>query len=1029
MATTRTYTVGLNGEVWRMLNHDPNTWTDVSLSSLINTTNYLQPTSGGEYNIFTKLTGYNLVDVMSDPEDSSKLCVISGNNPSILPSITSGPGEGGIFVSHDAGATWFMPQGDWLDVCDTNSGKVSFHFEVWYADSNTIYVISQGGYIFRSLDGGLTFNSIKDNTGTNVQAGAGNIFTSCIHMWKDTTGINGGLDYGVIAQQEDLTQPTSDVKVWKTLDGGVTWSQLNSNNPIKNTILSTDLVGNATGIYISQDQSMITVQCEYVTNRSLDSGATFITTLETLRNGLHLTWFEPYDPFVADFWVTQKGLATNSITNSIDGAATWATTLSNGSRTDGAHFYTSTNGYITSGTNLLSTTQSGTNPQPSLSIVGDNSLLAVWTGSELQYYILSDCTDTSSKIIVIDDPNGSILEPYVAPINGASIQITNSPNIDPTKCWTVDYYDGTNTPPNVEVINAANTIIVYDSCQQCLPPPPTTECWKLELCPFSTGITCQTVENHTGFDWTAWENQYIYINGDTTCIYRPLKIMQAVFVTPDSYSTLCALPTPWANSIEYLISSLVYNGTQYISGTSPSYVMTDLNYDPVECAALVCSSVACGTTENSYSNVPDFINNTLVTLGLDNVLDAYPNDTSNTPSILFSDSSFKMQYTNGDTFSITIIKIVGGITTYYNYSIGAGNSNNVSIGSSPGATKDIAYASQTGSSLCSDTTTLPVVDVTIPIVDATCEKIDCLIDATAVFTNPTVNGGSDGSITLTITGAQNPTFILWSTGATNVQSLTGLSAGVYSVTIIDTGIENCQVQLQIILTEPPPAPPEPETCEVTPRLGEPGFSVKNCDPKTVIKIKNQFSDSVYAWFKRLRYGIETCCEFDLDKIDIKNQLLELGEMNDPDACVRQCNSYLVTASEVGTATFTYKDCFGATITDTVEQGPVPITLTTCAQPDTFASLDNPINVEFIEKCCDPIQNIPMISYCISLTGTDITAVISWIDYEGVTKNKTLTNVQGSCGPEGVDTLYICAQEDTVSSSVPTETTITQKGTC
>ena len=71
----------------------------------------------------------------------------------------------------------------------------------------------------------------------------------------------------------------------------------------------------------------------------------------------------------------------------------------------------------------------------------------------------------------------------------------------------------------------------------------------------------------------------------------------------------------------------------------------------------------------------------------------------------------------------------------------------------------------------------------------------------------------------------------------------------------------------------------------------------------------------------------------------------------------------------------------------------------------------------------------MISYCISLTGTDITAVISWIDYEGMTKNKTLTNVQGSCGPEGVDTLYICAQEDTVSSSVPTETTITQKGTC
>ena len=66
-------------------------------------------------------------------------------------------------------------------------------------------------------------------------------------------------------------------------------------------------------------------------------------------------------------------------------------------------------------------------------------------------------------------------------------------------------------------------------------------------------------------------------------------------------------------------------------------------------------------------------------------------------------------------------------------------------------------------------------------------------------------------------------------------------------------------------------------------------------------------------------------------------------MNDPDACNVKCNSYLITAVEIGLATFTYKDCFGATITDTVEAGDIPVTVTTCAQPDTFASLDNPIN--------------------------------------------------------------------------------------
>lgn len=76
-----------------------------------------------------------------------------------------------------------------------------------------------------------------------------------------------------------------------------------------------------------------------------------------------------------------------------------------------------------------------------------------------------------------------------------------------------------------------------------------------------------------------------------------------------------------------------------------------------------------------------------------------------------------------------------------------------------------------------------------------------------------------------------------------------------------------------------------EACEITPRLGEPGFSTKNCDPKKVIDVKTKFANSVYALFKRARYGIETCCEFDLDKIDIKNQLIDLGSKYDPDMCI------------------------------------------------------------------------------------------------------------------------------------------------
>lgn len=86
---------------------------------------------------------------------------------------------------------------------------------------------------------------------------------------------------------------------------------------------------------------------------------------------------------------------------------------------------------------------------------------------------------------------------------------------------------------------------------------------------------------------------------------------------------------------------------------------------------------------------------------------------------------------------------------------------------------------------------------------------------------------------------------------------------------------------------PPPLSPVVlgEPCVIKPRLGEPGFATKHCDPKKVVAIKTSYADSVFALFKRLRYGIETCCEYDLDKIDIKNMLLDLGDIYDPDLCV------------------------------------------------------------------------------------------------------------------------------------------------
>ena len=183
MSTQRTYTVGNKGTVWRMTNHDPNTWTDVSLTSMYGQVNPLVPASGEGPALVNQLwlNNINLVDVMTDPNDSSKVCTIAGRAlENRTASISSG--YAAIFMSHDEGNTWFFPAGDWVDVCNTSAALCRNHFEVFYTDSLTIYIISQLGYVFKSVDGGLSFNTVKDANNTIQPVNAtGYEWVSCIH--------------------------------------------------------------------------------------------------------------------------------------------------------------------------------------------------------------------------------------------------------------------------------------------------------------------------------------------------------------------------------------------------------------------------------------------------------------------------------------------------------------------------------------------------------------------------------------------------------------------------------------------------------------------------------------------------------------------------------------------------------------------------------------------------------------------------------------------------------------------------------
>jgi len=65
--------------------------------------------------------------------------------------------------------------------------------------------------------------------------------------------------------------------------------------------------------------------------------------------------------------------------------------------------------------------------------------------------------------------------------------------------------------------------------------------------------------------------------------------------------------------------------------------------------------------------------------------------------------------------------------------------------------------------------------------------------------NVSCNGGSDGSVTLTITGGTSPYTFNWSNGATT-QNLTGVSSGTYHVTVTDAS--GCTSTASACITQP-----------------------------------------------------------------------------------------------------------------------------------------------------------------------------------------------------------------------------------
>ena len=108
--------------------------------------------------------------------------------------------------------------------------------------------------------------------------------------------------------------------------------------------------------------------------------------------------------------------------------------------------------------------------------------------------------------------------------------------------------------------------------------------------------------------------------------------------------------------------------------------------------------------------------------------------------------------------------------------------------------------------------------------------------------------------------------------------------------------------------------PVPVIPEVEPRKVRPGYFIKNPCLTTdyVEKVNCNFGNQVYDQMISVRYGINSCCEVDVNKWAIKKHIVDFALMTIPkeeEYTPRVCYCYNISA-KAGAGVFKYLSCDG-----------------------------------------------------------------------------------------------------------------------
>lgn len=343
-----------------------------------------------------------------NPNDALK-AVIVGNN--------------GALFTVDQGDTWTASTGSF-----TTAGNYN---ELCYASANVIYAV--GDYLIKSTDSGETFTDLP-LTPTSIYGSSASSY--CVNFISETVGFIGIND-----------------KLYKTIDGGTTWTALNGSSAILtgNNVSSIITSSDGTNIYVSVYSGIF---------RSYDSGASFIQTafipgaISTDNLGL---FKQSESLYFASFFADNGSGATDRLLSSTNSGSTWTTYdygIIGGSTLlrSGLWFYTSQRGITFSpGNNAWETLNAGLTRSAFTGILFKPFAIG---GYNFPIYTLYNCEDSEIQINTYQD-----LSAYVQP--SLTVNLVEYPDT----CWQVGVgVDDAETFEEVTIDGEP-----YESCEACVP--------------------------------------------------------------------------------------------------------------------------------------------------------------------------------------------------------------------------------------------------------------------------------------------------------------------------------------------------------------------------------------------------------------------------------------------------------------------------------------------------------------------------------------------------------------------------------